>query len=132
MNRERLKILRDYLASLPDERVNMSAYFCSDDDWLTVDDLSEVPSLLSGCGTAACVAGWSVFLWGGAGSGDHTDDIAADHLGLSVDQSEDLFRPSGWSINRQARADVIAAIDSMLANPDDDALPVWPEKAVSE
>lgn len=107
MNRERLKTLRDHLAGLPDERVDMSLWSTERHD----------------CGTACCIGGWAERLW--------ADQSAGVALGLDDYQHDALFFPAGWSRNKLTRLDAIAAIDSMLANPDDDALPVWPEKAVA-
>lgn len=112
MNRERLKTLRDHLAGLPDERVDMST-----------------GGREALCGTVACIGGWAEQIFGG----EYWNDV----LDLSDEQGRALFYPAGWfrradDPNRLTRTDAIAAIDSMMANPDDKALPVWPEKAVSE
>jgi len=118
MNRERLTILRDHLASLPDERVDMAVY---------VRDLANptaplLPvSRLTECGTAACIAGWAAHLFGGE------PDSAQRTLELDRGQANDLFCPVGFSAGIFTRQDAIAAIQSMLDSPDDDALPVWPE-----
>lgn len=101
MNRERLKTLRDHLAGLPDERVDMSVHQVTRD-----------------CHTVACIAGWADFLFGGE---------EGRSLGFSEDQSAEVFFPAGWVSRSFTRLDAIAAIDSMLANPADDALPVWPK-----
>jgi len=112
MNRERLTILRDHLASLPDERVHMN---------YVRKDLE--------CGTVCCIGGWAGYLadpeaaWAGLSEG-------ADWLQLSGQQSSALFWPNevfGLDLDDLTRADAIAAIQSMLDSPDDDALPVWPE-----
>ena len=113
MNRERLKTLRDHLAGLPDEQFGMEG-----------EGIGPI------CGTVACVGGWASYLanperqWGDLFEG-------ADWLELISLQYSPLFWPTGWESGKITRTDAIAAIDSMLANPDDLALPVWPEKAVS-
>ena len=138
MNRERLKTLRDHLAGLSDERVRLNGYFMRADDPSGTDIYPKSPDdFLADCGTAACVAGWSVTLFGKYVEGNAgTGDAAGALLGLTPDQSDKLFQPRGWVRDGDddlayGRLDAIAAIDSMLANPDDNALPVWPEKAVS-
>lgn len=108
MNRERLKILRDHLASLPDERFDMR-------DWRAERK----------CGTVACIGGWACALWGGDEQ-RYSYRFAIKQLGLEEGQGESLFFPQ--RLDDYTRTDAIAAIDSMLANPDDDALPVWPER----
>lgn len=126
MNRERLTILRDHLASLPDERVNMAAVTSvvgepEAEAYLIADDLNR-------CGTAACIAGWACALFGERGQ--HMDsDVAADLLSITGKQDCELFTPPCWNSGAYTRSDAIAAIQSMLDSPDDDALPVWPEKA---
>lgn len=108
MNRERLTILRDHLASLPDEQVDMGT---------TTEQRS--------CGTVACIMGWAHILWPGQG--------AERSLGLRGHQGDSLFMPVSsddarhWMDGSYTRLHAIAAIQSMLDSPDDDALPVWPE-----
>lgn len=120
MNRERLKTLRDHLAGLPDEKLDMRWYVAQQGFGLPLGD----PAILSECGTTACIAGWAAHLFGGQ------PDDAGLPLHLSHEQSMALFCPDSFeNEGRYTRTDAIAAIDSMLANPDDDALPVWPEKA---
>jgi hypothetical protein len=107
MNRERLAILRDHLASLPDERVDMSVVRADRE-----------------CGTVACIAGWTDLIFG---------DTVTDTFDLSGEQVDSLIMPRDgarhWhNKGDYTRTDAIAAIQSMLDSPDDDALPVWPEK----
>lgn len=112
MNRERLTILRDHLASLPDDRVDLSV----------VQEVDE-------CGTVACIAGWAGVLARRDGDAKpsvyFSMDDAEEWLGLSETQGPCLFLDGIGS--RTPRADAIAAIQSMLDNPADDALPIWPE-----
>ncbi|MFC7378224.1 hypothetical protein [Brevundimonas sp. GCM10030266] len=123
MNRERLKTLRDHLAGLPDERVDMRHYFTVGNGWTAADPAA---LLEAGCGTAACIAGWAASLFQGQ------PEDANDLLDLTEMQEQALCYPTGFQFKgTYNRLGAIAAIDSMLANPDDLALPVWPEKAVS-
>lgn len=126
MNRERLTILRDHLASLPDERVRMDAYARNADGAPTADP-DKARDFLKECGTAACVAGWAITLFPGV-TGGWVDEVAADALDLGEKQAEALFFPQGYHNGLLSRSDAIAAIQSMLDSPDDDALPVWPER----
>ena len=108
MNRERLKILRDHLASLPDEAVDMC------EPW-------------AGCGTACCIGGWSNRLFRDLSDVPTLEDAVED-LSLNDDQKWELFyaRSSGGPLSELSRTDAVAALDSMLSNPDDNALAVWP------
>lgn len=131
MNRERLTILRDHLASLPDERVNMAALVrwpSGPDHW----SRKTMAEIVHNCGTACCVAGWANALF----NPDKPEiSVGADDaevaLGLTWDQKGGLFFPYGWPYGRQTRSDAIAAIQSMLDSPDDDALPVWPDSNIT-
>lgn len=126
MNRERLTILRDHLASLPDERVNMVALML-DEQGRSQAYQKEPRALLAHCGTAACIAGWANALFGNRRIKQGAED-AEIYLGLTEEQSVALFEPEGFDIpDEYSRSDAIAAIQSMLDSPDDDALPVWPE-----
>lgn len=132
MNRERLKTLRDHLAGLPDERVKMTHLVRWEDgpeSWW----LRPMGEIVHDCGTSCCIAGWANAIFSPEVAEVRLDsDDAANALSLSADQKEALFFPTDYFLStRYSRADAIAAIDSMLANPDELALPVWPEKAVS-
>lgn len=108
MNRPRLQILADHLRSLPDDAVRM-------DECLSEGE----------CGTVACISGWIQTLWNRAPG----DTYVATRVGLSLEQGDALFTPDGWSEEgRYTRSDAVAAIQSMLDSPDDDALPVWPSR----
>lgn len=110
MNRDRLKILKDHLVSLPNEQVDMST---------VLEERS--------CGTVACIKGWAEALW-----------PRRNPLGLTNAQWQRLFTPYDKAAGRYwyrpgdyTREDAIAALQSLIDNPDDEALPVWPEKAVA-
>jgi hypothetical protein len=119
MNRERLTILRDHLASLPDERVDMRWYVSGEGA-----GFPDAPvKLLDECGTAACIAGWAAYLF------EVSPEGAFEPLSLTADQSSELFFPDDFSCGHLTRADAITAINSMLENPSDDARPIWPERA---
>ncbi len=107
MNRERLTILRDHLASLPERDFAMGSWPC---------DPTE-------CGTPACIGGWCDRLFG---NNSWATEEAGQNLGLGSAQHDALFFPPG-DLDTFTRQDAIAAIQSMLDSPDDDALPVWPE-----
>lgn len=128
MNRKRLTILRDHLTSLPDERVDMSNYFRRPDAKIEFDHIDVAADIVRhDCGTAACIAGWTCVIWPGASPDDYVDDFAERQLGLTNEQAYQLFFPRGYEWAGYTRSDAIAAIQSMLDNPSDDALPVWPE-----
>ena len=130
MNRERLTILRDHLASLSDERLNMVDFFVdSDGEDLDWDTIAEAKSKLQAdCGTAACIAGWALTLFAETQGGWGVETAAMEALGLEYDQGRALFLPHGFEVGHYSRSDAISAIQSMLDNPADDALPIWPER----
>ena len=128
MNRERLTILRDHLASLPDERV-MMAYFFAQGGLQYPSSEAVTSEILHNCGTAACIAGWAAHLFRSEIPGVFADDVAESALELTQDQSLALFFP--YDLAGLDRVAAIAAIQSMLDNPDDDALPVWPDSNIT-
>lgn len=109
MNRERLTILRDHIATIPAKQFDMA-------DW--------------DCGTAACIGGWCERLW--------PEDTASESLGLTVRQENALFyvqRDGSFGegkyleyseIDQEA---AVSAIQSLIDATDAEALPVWPERA---
>lgn len=127
MNRPRLQILADHLRSLPDERFDMANWFSKEGENDTLRALASPGAFVHECGTAACVAGWAVALFSPRGA-NWCDDTARDELDLSARQAAALFEPHNFEDGRYTRTDAIAAIQSMLDSPDDDALPVWPSR----
>ena len=94
--RDRVIMLRDFLATLPDEQFNMDKF-------------------MSRCGTVGCIAGWQGFLIGDpAPSGfglevvQWSDRVTAS-LGLDHRQKCDLFYAYG-----RTRAEAIAVLDRYL------------------
>lgn len=77
--RERLVILRNFIAALPDERFDMSTWHQRKD-----------------CGTCACIGGWAAVLFGlndvGGGPTISPAEVA-EYLGLSVPNAFRLFYP---------------------------------------
>ncbi|KQW79749.1 hypothetical protein [Brevundimonas sp. Root1279] len=121
MNRDRLSILRRRLSEVSDERFDIR-HLLTNEDGQNEGLRKDAQSFLGRCGTAACIAGWANSIWGGFDSGS-----AMEALDLSEIQGLELFEPAGFEDGGYTRADAIAAIQSMLDNPADDALPVWPE-----
>lgn len=133
MNRERLTILRDHLTSLPDERFDMRVVFgiaATDGNWVDeeVSCLGDSPEeILNHCGTVACMVGWTGAIFSPRVQEYDSPEAAID-LDLNRDQRQLLFMPDGYSRGKLTKDDAIAAIQSMLDSPADDALPIWPEK----
>lgn len=75
------------------------------------------------CGTAHCIEGWTnVVLWETLGV---VAMEAEEFLELEFAQYQSLFYPLGWGISgRYTQADALAALDSLISDPD--GLPVWP------
>jgi len=73
------------------------------------DSIGNTPG---GCGTAACIAGWTVHLWKGKATLEETSGIVEDTsspfgasstfqvarkaLGLTTEQADNLFRVMNW------------------------------------
>lgn len=110
MNRKRIQILRDHLAGLPDERFAMERWFsaATPNPFLPKEMTHE-------CGTAACIAGWTLSLFRKASVEIwEVEHIAASILGLTIDQACDLFMPPGFVHNKQTRAQAVATLDRLL------------------
>lgn len=117
MDRARLQQVRDRIAAEPAERLDMRS-------WPSCRSLHE-------CNTAACIGGWGAFVRqqeeGGDGRSAYPSCVG-DWLGLTFAQADALFQPPGWSRNIYTQADALAALDSLINAPTEDALPVWPER----
>lgn len=124
--RERLEYLRDFLRALPVERFYIGNYVSigvpgSFRGTRSTADLNE-------CGTAACIAGWTAYLFSGApvsaeydattGDNPPAHDLAAGLLGLNDDEAFSLFVPLGISLSWSEITNVQAAqvIDEYLTD----------------
>ncbi len=88
MNRENVLKLIDLLSSIPDERFDIGHL------WNGSNYSEDYITLQSGCGTAACVAGWAIFLRGKPEAGRKYYGAQA-FLGLTNIQAQALFTPPG-------------------------------------
>lgn len=113
MNRENIKKVRDVIASLPRGRFNMG-------DWVSNLDLTP-KQLAHTCGTAACIAGWTLAVkspgsrkryWD---SVDNIEEVAGRYLGLSLDEAKRLFIPPGLSIWKYTQPHAVRVLDHLLA-----------------
>jgi len=98
VNTENLRKVRDHIASLPPEQVNMG---------VLVGERS--------CGTVACVAGWAGVLSGGVN--------AQLWLNIGYDDADKLFTPPGWRTDNRRRVEhtkrypkarVVATLDHLI------------------
>jgi len=80
VNVENLRKVRDHIASLPPEQVNMGLFQGE-----------------KSCGTVACIAGWATELNGGR--------RAQGWLGLYDRQTRELFTPRGWARDEHRRVE---------------------------
>ena len=107
MNRKRLQMVRDRIASEPPERLDMAVY---------------------SCGTAHCIAGWEKVIDAEERGITHDPEapiyLIREFLQLTDDQADALFFPSRYD---KTKDDALAALDSLINADSDDALPVWPE-----
>jgi len=125
MNIPNLQRLRDHIAALPPERIQMPTLFGALDPENEID-LTDIvvesglgPALDShDCGTCACIAGWALYLFHPShtlGGGSLTSGAAAS-LGLNNDQATELFTPPNFEDpGRYTQADVIRTLDHLIA-----------------
>jgi hypothetical protein len=98
VTRDRVMRLRDHIAALPPEHFNMHHWHC---------------------GTVACIGGWAATLFLPQ-SERYRDCRAAEALGLTPDQGEALFFPtgkmgSGLSSYGATNAQAVAVLTNYLA-----------------
>lgn len=113
--RDRMIRLRDFLAALPDERFNMLDLMI-DENGDPAGDNQSPAVFLSRCGTAACVAGWSNYLYR-AQDVEAGPSAAAFDLGLNPRQRYDLFLPPRFITHSHeyTRTRAVAVLDHYLA-----------------
>lgn len=83
MNRERIRELADVIEKLPHTEIDDASGF-------------NMGNYVHVCGTPCCIAGWTVAVakgWETITWRVAYYDVAANHLGLTGQQAEDLFRP---------------------------------------
>ncbi len=83
MNIPNLTKLRDTLAAAPDERFDIRFAFSRDGEPIQQREFT-----ISGCGTAACVLGWTAILF--------PDEDVRLPFWLNNRQASDLFTPPGY------------------------------------
>lgn len=94
MNIPRMTELRDFLLTVPAEKLNMARWFIQNGwDHDEVEDVASPEDILHTCGTSACIAGWTVSLFktpdnDGYGEIPH---LAQELLGLTDNEARILF-----------------------------------------
>jgi hypothetical protein len=117
VNRENIKKVRDLIASLPPERLDMSQLFSRDDrvDW---DYWRNNPrKFKEDCCTAACIAGWTLVRLASSQQRRCGADArdAGQLLGLETEEADELFLPEGYEQGgRYDRADAVRVLDHLL------------------
>jgi hypothetical protein len=109
---ERVTVLRNFLASLPEERFNMVAWSTGFDEWSADKRINE-------CGTVACIAGWATHLARPAYKDllkTRFSQRAKTWLKLTADQADAMFVPSGFVNGYTTSAQAVAMLDNFLAN----------------
>lgn len=108
MNKENVKILRDHLASLDEKHFDMGLWYHNDED--------------DGCGTVACIAGWTdVIFWPqllGIDRSENLEQRAQDALGLTEDEADQLFVPNiydlDWHFDDFTTRHAVKVLDHLL------------------
>lgn len=95
--RERVAYLRDFLRELPPERFDMASLYSKHGRDTYMHGNGEAISYVKGCGTAACIAGWTIAVFAPKVRVREGAPIAEDLLGLTDLQGNDLFLPSGFT-----------------------------------
>jgi hypothetical protein len=112
MNVENIKKVRDVIANLPPERFNMAALFVVDGKAVMPERKSPV-KLVESCGTAACIAGWTLATFR---QPKHSDAFEAGNLlDLNYMQRDDLFTPVGYDEGEYTHAQAVAVLDHLIA-----------------
>lgn len=117
MNRERIQILRDHLAQLPDERFNMRLWFSDGSGEPAPEILREAIFNPRSCGTAACIAGHALRLFRSRVNGTDNSifEAARNVLKLNSPMALELFQPDGFSEKGVfTRAQAVATLDHLL------------------
>lgn len=84
MNKQNIKLVRDFLANMPDKRKFHMGYWSLEGFLVSAeDDLED----RHGCGTIACIGGWTEMVL--------NTDVARDALGLTGREAQKLFYPFG-------------------------------------
>lgn len=95
--RSRLVRLRDFLATLPEERFDMR-------DWNQTDE----------CGSVCCIGGWTEHLF--AGPGELSEEAVAELIGLDYLEGQTLFYPANYDRAWDATpAQAVRVLDHLLA-----------------
>ena len=116
---ERRVQLRDFIAALPDKRIQMARF------QVRVNEEGRYRSLdpkdgMGGCGTVGCIAGWSKFLFDdrqGISPNDHSEGLVywGSMLGLTYKDYTLLFRPPGWRVRgRYPKKRVLGVLDNLI------------------
>lgn len=114
MNKARLVKLRDHIAQLPPERIDMRAFTLAIGPHAnyspSIKDVAEDED----CGTAACIAGWTVALFDPQQPNLMLATQAKNLLDLTQTQADSLFYPTSFYSGKITQAQVIKALDSLI------------------
>lgn len=113
-HRENIQRVRDLIAGLPPERFDMRALWSAAGE--VAPDYGKTPAaLVKGCGTAACIAGWTLALLKPRTKGLDSND-AGNLLGLNEEEADLLFMPPGFMDEaRFTQAMAVRTLDHLLA-----------------
>lgn len=117
MNRENIQKVRDRIASLPPERFDMAGVFMRDGD-LSGPGCDGAPAtpgeFMEACGTAACIAGWTLAVLSPAGDACPSLKQARGLLGLGLATSHSLFIPDDFCTRRYTPDEAVRVLDHLL------------------
>jgi len=123
MNIDRIKQLRDFMATLPPERIRMDRFISviAKDNPDIEDDVDDDLYLKGAktaldrhpCGTCACIAGWANYLFA-PNEPQPCTTTARRALDLTYQQDSALFTPAGWETDPPSPAQVLATLDHLI------------------
>lgn len=112
MNKDNIRKVRDVIASQPAAKFDMARLFTTQDlrDWWIL----RPDAVLNECGTAACIAGWTLVVFQPEQLSTKGAVDAEPYLGLNEGQAFKLFTPPGWKTERYTRAHAVRVLDHLL------------------
>lgn len=121
LNLANIKRVRDVIAALPPEKFDMSSVYLKGGQSTWPGDAylkspKTVGRLLEGCGTAACIAGWTIAAHHPGARTRWGTDIAAGLLGLDAVAAGQLFMPPNFQdSDRYTIPMAVRVLDHLMA-----------------
>lgn len=120
--KQRLLKIADAIESAPRDRFDMGVWIHSKDEDFTDENPSTARKLTTSCGTAGCIAGWTVGVFPRAGKPDEIgwysiEEHASRILGLDEREAHALFKSGMEMNNRMAAKRIRRAVEEDSIEP---------------